>query len=155
MTTPNATLASSSSAAVASVPSEDNAGPKASEILQNVLTAYSNASAYSDQGKLRVSHVINGSPFDEEYPWRTAWSRDGQLTADIFDAKIRGDGKLLSCFVSEIKTENLKNQQLFLKGNQLVQQLYGDKIAAYYLTCLLYTSPSPRDQRGPRMPSSA
>ena len=23
------------------------------------------------------------------------------------------------------------------------------------LTCLLYTSPSPRDQRGPRMPSSA
>ena len=134
LTTPNATLASSSSAAVASVPSEDNAGPKASEILQNVLNAYSNASAYSDQGKLRVSHVINGSPFDEEYPWRTAWSRDGQLTADIFDAKIRGDGKMLSCFVSEIKTENLKNQQLFLKGNQLVQQLYGDRIAAYYLT---------------------
>ena len=23
------------------------------------------------------------------------------------------------------------------------------------ITCLLYTSPSPRDQRGPRMPSSA
>ena len=27
--------------------------------------------------------------------------------------------------------------------------------AAVYLTCLLYTSPSPRDQRGSRMPSSA
>ena len=25
----------------------------------------------------------------------------------------------------------------------------------YYITCLLYTSPSPRDQRGSRMPSSA
>ena len=24
-----------------------------------------------------------------------------------------------------------------------------------YMTCLLYTSPSPRDQRGSRMPSSA
>ena len=24
-----------------------------------------------------------------------------------------------------------------------------------YITCLLYTSPSPRDQRGSRMPSSA
>ena len=27
--------------------------------------------------------------------------------------------------------------------------------AAIYMTCLLYTSPSPRDQRGSRMPSSA
>ena len=25
----------------------------------------------------------------------------------------------------------------------------------YYIDCLLYTSPSPRDQRGSRMPSSA
>ena len=28
-------------------------------------------------------------------------------------------------------------------------------VAEKYLTCLLYTSPSPRDQRGSRMPSSA
>ena len=28
-------------------------------------------------------------------------------------------------------------------------------ITAYYEACLLYTSPSPRDQRGSRMPSSA
>ena len=28
-------------------------------------------------------------------------------------------------------------------------------IGTYYNTCLLYTSPSPRDQRGSRMPSSA
>ena len=35
--------------------------------------------------------------------------------------------------------------------------LAGDKAAYTYLddTCLLYTSPSPRDQRGSRMPSSA
>ena len=29
------------------------------------------------------------------------------------------------------------------------------EVLGLYLTCLLYTSPSPRDQRGPRMPSSA
>ena len=29
------------------------------------------------------------------------------------------------------------------------------RIPGYYETCLLYTSPSPRDQRGSRMPSSA
>ena len=28
-------------------------------------------------------------------------------------------------------------------------------LSAHYLFCLLYTSPSPRDQRGSRMPSSA
>ena len=28
-------------------------------------------------------------------------------------------------------------------------------ISRYTITCLLYTSPSPRDQRGSRMPSSA
>ena len=30
-----------------------------------------------------------------------------------------------------------------------------DSIAEAYYGCLLYTSPSPRDQRGSRMPSSA
>ena len=29
------------------------------------------------------------------------------------------------------------------------------RLQTKYLTCLLYTSPSPRDQRGSRMPSSA
>ena len=35
--------------------------------------------------------------------------------------------------------------------------LYGDSgySLRWYLDCLLYTSPSPRDQRGSRMPSSA
>ena len=35
-------------------------------------------------------------------------------------------------------------------GNYLVGRLFGDNEV-----CLLYTSPSPRDQRGSRMPSSA
>ena len=30
-----------------------------------------------------------------------------------------------------------------------------DRVIEHYLSCLLYTSPSPRDQRGSRMPSSA
>ena len=31
----------------------------------------------------------------------------------------------------------------------------GDGALAWFFPCLLYTSPSPRDQRGSRMPSSA
>ena len=51
----------------------------------------------------------------------------------------------------------------FLAGAQegvdqtdLTAQFLEDRIAAIEAqTCLLYTSPSPRDQRGSRMPSSA
>ena len=32
---------------------------------------------------------------------------------------------------------------------------YVDRLKDSYTVCLLYTSPSPRDQRGSRMPSSA
>ena len=32
---------------------------------------------------------------------------------------------------------------------------FGPRAGGYHWGCLLYTSPSPRDQRGSRMPSSA
>ena len=36
-----------------------------------------------------------------------------------------------------------------------VSKLPGERAYMFYEVCLLYTSPSPRDQRGSRMPSSA
>lgn len=109
------------------------AGPTAKEILNNVIAAYRNAGAYSDQGILKQESMIDGRLYKEEYPWRTAWSKTGQLQSNIFDVQIRSNRDLLSCFVSEIRTENLKNQQLFLRGSQPIEQLYRDKIASYYL----------------------
>ena len=41
----------------------------------------------------------------------------------------------------------------FLDGVQ--QRALGEKVLESLTPCLLYTSPSPRDQRGSRMPSSA
>ena len=46
--------------------------------------------------------------------------------------------------VAEIDISNIEQAKLWLREHDL---LVGD--------CLLYTSPSPRDQRGSRMPSSA
>ena len=40
-------------------------------------------------------------------------------------------------------------------GGQMGSQIAALAAMAGYETCLLYTSPSPRDQRGSRMPSSA
>ena len=48
--------------------------------------------------------------------------------------------------VDRIDIENVERNQLF-------EKVYGKDIADQ--ACLLYTSPSPRDQRGSRMPSSA
>ena len=47
------------------------------------------------------------------------------------------------------------NQQLLRLGGSLAR--YTREVFEYltFNTCLLYTSPSPRDQRGSRMPSSA
>ena len=78
--------------------------------------------------------------------------------------------------IKEIPTVSVKsNKKIFWKKEELanlmaltrkVKQYIGvdknasiylraDKMLDYGFVCLLYTSPSPRDQRGSRMPSSA
>ena len=44
---------------------------------------------------------------------------------------------------------------LAMIGLILIQHGKGADMGAAFGSCLLYTSPSPRDQRGSRMPSSA
>ena len=48
----------------------------------------------------------------------------------------------------KIKEQNIKSMKIAVEQAG-IQAIHPDKI------CLLYTSPSPRDQRGSRMPSSA
>jgi hypothetical protein len=107
----------------------------ASRILQQVRNKYAAADAYSDNGQLFLSYKFEDSKIDEEYPWRTAWRRDGNYSGDIFNARIQSDGKLLSCFVREFETRNLDNQQLFIDARQgtAFRQLFRDPIANYYL----------------------
>ena len=50
-------------------------------------------------------------------------------------------------------------KQLDLMSNEAIEEYgmeaFNQKCKESVWTCLLYTSPSPRDQRGSRMPSSA
>ena len=65
----------------------------------------------------------------------------------------------------EIKaSDDLKNIQANLKGHEIIKfiaKTLPNQPGVYQMEddegniCLLYTSPSPRDQRGSRMPSSA
>ena len=68
----------------------------------------------------------------------------------------------LSCY-GQKKFETPNIDALAKKGMKFTQHYSGSTVCAPsrcclmtgYHTCLLYTSPSPRDQRGSRMPSSA
>ena len=55
-----------------------------------------------------------------------------------------------SDFLSRVESGDVKG--VTIKGNQIYGQYQS---GGSFQTCLLYTSPSPRDQRGARMPSSA
>ena len=71
--------------------------------------------------------------------------------------KKRALNKLVKLLDLEILEENLFRGQSENIGGPRVfgGQVIGQALTAAARTCLLYTSPSPRDQRGSRMPSSA
>ena len=59
--------------------------------------------------------------------------------------------------VMMLRLQNERMTSSYLSSNREYYEYYGltpDKLE-YAKSCLLYTSPSPRDQRGSRMPSSA
>ena len=80
-----------------------------------------------------------------------------QFTPDLMPADITGTD------IIQENRETGHRDLVFDKGPIFTQMLLADEInrtppktqAALLEACLLYTSPSPRDQRGSRMPSSA
>ena len=63
---------------------------------------------------------------------------------------------ILLAFATQISYAQTELDGMSLRGLAIYQQLRTDYyVGAELLICLLYTSPSPRDQRGSRMPSSA
>ena len=74
-------------------------------------------------------------------PWALNITATPDTAFDLADALgMEGDMTALSVTIFDAPPDNM-----------LVQGLYETQADA----CLLYTSPSPRDQRGSRMPSSA
>ena len=55
----------------------------------------------------------------------------------------------------KIEFDEIKDSIWTLTQNASQSRLRGDGQVLYFMSCLLYTSPSPRDKRQSRMPSSA
>ena len=73
--------------------------------------------------------------------------RMGKEYAKNLTFKIRAVELVAACSIN-------KKELTFAKKELGIKQVYTD-YDAMLQDCLLYTSPSPRDQRGSRMPSSA
>ena len=81
-----------------------------------------------------------------------AGAHDSRALEDIFE-KCRHDEKKMTTLVRAFCEAYLvDNQNRPLKMRPLQEKIV---VTALTHPCLLYTSPSPRDQRGSRMPSSA
>ena len=79
--------------------------------------------------------------------YKKKWS--DQVT---FETGIKGTA---SRFSNQVLVEELVQDNWIVLDQFTQDYSLEENIGAAYTTCLLYTSPSPRDQRGSRMPSSA
>ncbi len=104
----------------------------AAEILATVKQQYRDASSYQDNAVLYLTYRLNGRAIQEPNPWSIAWTRDGQYSANLFNAKVRCDGKSLSCYVFDIETGNVDNQHLLIPASPF-GRLLNDKIASHFV----------------------
>ena len=66
-----------------------------------------------------------------------------------------GTSLLFVCLILLLPLSALVMQLAQMSWAQYWEVITNPQVVAAYKVCLLYTSPSPRDQRGSRMPSSA
>lgn len=99
----------------ANVRSPDLESPSANQIFDSMRAAYLNAKSYSDDGKIRLDYRKQGLPKGEMMNFATAWNRwQGQFRGELFESKVVGDGKLLTCYIFDVDTKNFGRQQLVI-----------------------------------------
>lgn len=116
-----------------------NDGVTSEQILSTVVQTYASATSYRDRAILHLSYRLNGRLIEEPQRWSTTWVRDGvgnqRALLELFNAQVRADGDRLECYVYDIDTANLDNQQLIIpySGAIPVYELFQDTIAARFL----------------------
>ena len=112
--------------------SEESLEITAQEILTTVLAEYENAESYQDKAVLYLTYRLNGKAIQEPHPWSFSWNGSSQFAGDLFNTKIRCDGKRLSCYVFDIQSGNLDNQQI-MKQPVPFSALLSDPIATHFM----------------------
>ena len=112
--------------------SDDLDGPT---ILRETVVRYVSAKSYQDRAVLYLNYRLEGKRIQEPHPFSTIWLNDNRLASKVFNSQINCDGQLLSCYIYDIESANLDNQQLYLPVGQRmpIRQLYRDAIARHFL----------------------
>ncbi|MEM9413598.1 MAG: hypothetical protein AAGA30_21000, partial [Planctomycetota bacterium] len=116
----------------AEISEEDSVAISAEEILATVLNDYRTAGNYEDRAVLYLTYRLEGRAIQEPHPWSAAWDDSGRYSADLFNSKIRCNGRETSCYVFDIETGNLDNQHLLLDACP-ISDLLTDSIAKHFL----------------------
>ena len=104
------------------------------DILNRTLERYRDATHYADRGVLYLSYRLEGRPIQEPQPWSVVWNDGGKFAAEWFNSNVRCDGNQLSCYIYDIESGNLDNQQLILEGAPLIKKLVSDEIANHFIS---------------------
>ncbi len=113
----------------------DNNDLSAQEIFSEVIKQYQQAESYTDNGMLYLNYRLNDRMIQEPQPWSTQWSRDEGLSNRFFDVQIQYDGQRMSCFIFDIDSGNLDDQQWVTQTNDpsRIDNLFTDPIAQHFL----------------------
>ena len=65
----------------------------ADKVLEMMIAAYRNASAYSDQGRIRISRTGSGPTYDEQAPFTTHFVRPKKLRVNAYHVQLAADGQ--------------------------------------------------------------
>ena len=84
----------------------------ADKVLEMMIAAYRNASAYSDQGRIRISRTGSGPTYDEQAPFTTHFVRPNKLRVNAYHVELVADGNHLWAQIRDEATDNLDGQVL-------------------------------------------
>ena len=87
--------------------------------------------------------------------WQKMYTNIGEVNARVEDS-VSG-ARVVQSFTNEtFEIKRFQKDNNFYRGSKIeAYQVMSKSLAGIYITCLLYTSPSPREAHESRMPSSA
>ena len=121
---------------------------------QNTTAANTQPSLFSDIEKRANDLALNGN----KHPFKWHKNIEGLLSPKSVEATRQSLKKLdVDDYVSKVldPAESTSRPNAKAVISQIRGKIHSEFELGPLYSCLLYTSPSPRDQRGSRMPSSA
>ena len=114
---------------------QENDGVSGAEILAEVIQQYLAAESYADNAMLYLNYRIDGRLIQEPQPWSVRWSQDYGFSTRFFNSQVQFDGQRMSCFVFDIDSGNLDDQQWVVRTTSSAEldRLFLDPIGQHFL----------------------